>query len=210
MKSSLQYLHGDLPTNHSHECLQPGSELYRGRDQVRPHHRCQHVVKATYTSLSFSFHPYFVRTCMMVLTSVYLSVSTSLPSTSNIKPVEVWLLFNLAYPFLVILVNVVIQVEILKCFTNEEYFLTQALEHQEKDNFKKDKLNDKIVQVESLLKPIDENEEQMKPFLQTDRTQKPKHNYKIIIFEIWARFLNPLIYLSFCLVYFIYHCAINQ
>ena len=49
---------------------------------------------------------------MMVLTSVYLSVSTSLPSTSNIKPVEVWLLFNLAYPFLVILVNVVIQVEI--------------------------------------------------------------------------------------------------
>ena len=53
-------------------------------------------------------------TCMMVLTSVYLSVSTSLPSTSNIKPVEVWLLFNLAYPFLVILVNVVIQVEILK------------------------------------------------------------------------------------------------
>ena len=61
---------------------------------------------------------------MMVLTSVYLSVSTSLPSTSNIKPVEVWLLFNLAYPFLVILVNVVIQVEILKCFTNEKYFLT--------------------------------------------------------------------------------------
>ena len=61
---------------------------------------------------------------MMVLTSVYLSVSTSLPSTSNIKPVEVWLLFNLAYPFLVILVNVVIQVEILKCFANEKYFLT--------------------------------------------------------------------------------------
>ena len=59
---------------------------------------------------------------MMVLTSVYLSVSTSLPSTSNIKPVEVWLLFNLAYPFLVILVNVVIQVEILKYFPNYKYF----------------------------------------------------------------------------------------
>ena len=59
---------------------------------------------------------------MMVLTSVYLSVSTSLPSTSNIKPVEVWLLFNLAYPFLVILVNVVIQVELLKYFPNYKYF----------------------------------------------------------------------------------------
>ena len=49
-------------------------------------------------------------TCMMVLASVYLSVSGSLPSTSDIKPVEVWLLFNLAYPVLVILTNVVTQV----------------------------------------------------------------------------------------------------
>ena len=64
----------------------------------------------------FCLYLSLVRTCMMVLTSVYLSVSTSLPSTSNIKPVEVWLLFNLAYPFLVILVNVVIQVEISKYF----------------------------------------------------------------------------------------------
>ena len=49
---------------------------------------------------------------MMVLASVYLSVSASLPATSVIKPVEVWLLFNLAYPFLVILVNVLLQVNI--------------------------------------------------------------------------------------------------
>ena len=49
-------------------------------------------------------------TCMMVLASVYLAVSSSLPSTSNIKPVEIWLLFNLAFPVLVILVNVVLQV----------------------------------------------------------------------------------------------------
>ena len=52
-------------------------------------------------------------TCMMVLASVYLSVSVSLPSTSDIKPVEVWLLFNLAYPFLVIFVNVLLQVSLL-------------------------------------------------------------------------------------------------
>ena len=47
---------------------------------------------------------------MMVLASVYLSVSASLPTTSVIKPVEVWLIFNLAYPFLTILVNVLLQV----------------------------------------------------------------------------------------------------
>ena len=49
-------------------------------------------------------------TCMMVLASVYLSVSSSLHTTSDIKPVEVWLIFNLAYPFLTILVNVLLQV----------------------------------------------------------------------------------------------------
>ena len=48
-------------------------------------------------------------TSMMVLASIYLSVSTSLPSTPNIKPVETWLLTNLAYPFLVILVNIALQ-----------------------------------------------------------------------------------------------------
>ena len=48
-------------------------------------------------------------TCMMVLASVYLSVSNSLPSTPVIKPIEVWLLYNLAYPFFVIIINVVLQ-----------------------------------------------------------------------------------------------------
>ena len=47
---------------------------------------------------------------MMVLASVYLSVSASLPTTSDIKPVEVWLLFNLGYPILVITSNIVQQV----------------------------------------------------------------------------------------------------
>ena len=47
---------------------------------------------------------------MMVLASVYLSVSSSLPSTASIKPVEVWLLVNLFYPLQVILTNVILQV----------------------------------------------------------------------------------------------------
>ena len=49
-------------------------------------------------------------TCMMVLASIYLSVSASLPVTADIKPVEVWLIFNLAFPFITILVNVLMQV----------------------------------------------------------------------------------------------------
>ena len=49
-------------------------------------------------------------TCMMVLASIYLSVSASLPTTSDIKPIEVWLIFNLAFPFVTILFNVILQV----------------------------------------------------------------------------------------------------
>merc|ERR1712142_1115964 len=48
-------------------------------------------------------------TCMMVLASVYLSVSSSLPSTPNIKPVELWLLFNLAYPFFITITAIIHQ-----------------------------------------------------------------------------------------------------
>ena len=49
-------------------------------------------------------------TCMMVLASIFISVSSSLPTTSDTKPVAIWLIFNLAFPFLIILVNVVLQV----------------------------------------------------------------------------------------------------
>ena len=55
-------------------------------------------------------------TSMMVLASIYLSVSASLRKTQDIKPVEVWLLFNLAYPFLVILVNIVMNVSLKYVF----------------------------------------------------------------------------------------------
>ena len=49
-------------------------------------------------------------TCMMVLANIYLVVSTSLPTTVAIKPVEVWLIFSLIYPALVIIINIFIQV----------------------------------------------------------------------------------------------------
>ena len=52
-------------------------------------------------------------TCMMVLASMYLSVASSLPSTTKIKPIEIWLLFNMMYPVFVILSNVILQVFIV-------------------------------------------------------------------------------------------------
>ena len=49
-------------------------------------------------------------TIMMVLTSIYLSISTSLPSTPDIKPIEIWLLFNLMYPFFILILSTFRQV----------------------------------------------------------------------------------------------------
>ena len=49
-------------------------------------------------------------TSMMVLVSIYLSVSGGLPPTPSIKPVEIWLLFNIFYPFMVIVINILVKV----------------------------------------------------------------------------------------------------
>ena len=62
-------------------------------------------------------------TSMVVLASIYLSVSTSLPSTPTIKPVEIWLLFNLFYPFLVIIINILLQVIKTKYICSKLYAL---------------------------------------------------------------------------------------
>ena len=54
-------------------------------------------------------------TTMTVLAIIYRSVSTSLPATTTIKMVEIWLLSSLIYPFLIIVINICIhKVEIQK------------------------------------------------------------------------------------------------
>ena len=68
---------------------------------------------------------------MMVLASIYLSVSASLPTTAEIKPVEIWLLFNLAYPFLVILVNIFLQV-LLTCWDRNIFILMFCIQKVER------------------------------------------------------------------------------
>ena len=47
-------------------------------------------------------------TCMMVLSALYISVSNSLPTTSNIKYIDIWLLFSLIFPFVIILLNILL------------------------------------------------------------------------------------------------------
>ena len=44
-------------------------------------------------------------TSMLVLTTMFINVSNNLPKTSYMKMMDVWLLFNLLYPFLVVLMH---------------------------------------------------------------------------------------------------------
>ena len=42
---------------------------------------------------------------MLVLTTLFINVSNNLPKTSYMKMVDVWLLFNLILPFIVVLIH---------------------------------------------------------------------------------------------------------
>ena len=42
---------------------------------------------------------------MLVLTTMFINVSNNLPRTSYLKMIDVWLLFNLLYPFIVVLIH---------------------------------------------------------------------------------------------------------
>ena len=44
-------------------------------------------------------------TSMLVLTTMFINVSNSLPKTSYMKMVDVWLLFNLLLPFIIVLLH---------------------------------------------------------------------------------------------------------
>ena len=46
-------------------------------------------------------------TSMLVLSTMFISISNGLPKTSYMKMVDVWLLFNLLCPFLVVLLHTI-------------------------------------------------------------------------------------------------------
>ena len=70
-------------------------------------------------------------TSLMVLSALFISVSGSLPATSGIKNVDVWLLSSLIFPFMIILLNVLIFLlngRILKQVTSVQSGVRKATE----------------------------------------------------------------------------------
>ena len=48
-------------------------------------------------------------TCLTVLASLFIFITTMVPSTSYVKMIDIWFLFNLYYPCCLIIINVFIQ-----------------------------------------------------------------------------------------------------
>ena len=127
----------------------------------------------------------------MVLTSVYLSVSESLPGTQAIKPVEEWLLFNLFYPFLVIVVNIMLQVKSIHYY-NWIILFEQASE-KNIQNKNQDMTKWATATGGTTIKKVTNLEQQSKA------TKSLK---------FCAKYLNPSIYLFFSVWYLVYYLLI--
>ena len=150
-------------------------------------------------------------TCMMVLASIYLSVSGSLPATAAIKTIEIWLLFNLTYPVMVIIVNVMLQIQVLLDTYSVHIILLNTQDarsvnsdtlHRVENNDKKEKknsedkiplnVNHKIIQVAPVEFPPDTVEDECRAI--TDCFSRLR------VTKLIAWYLNPAIYICFTVI----------
>ena len=131
-------------------------------------------------------------TSMIVLTIIYRSVSTSLPTTSAIKMVEIWLLSSIIYPFFAIIVNI---------------FIHKAGYSTPETNMLDKNVGTKFVRCleKSLTNSVDVKEvedEQKKLSLLCVQNQS-QLDLKIHYLKIFSRYIMPMFYVGFIAVYFI-------
>ena len=132
---------------------------------------------------------------MLVLTTMFVSVSNDLPKTSYMKMVDIWMIFNLIIPF----------VEVLLHVYKETFFGTE-----EEDDEMRSKPKTNIVQVES----NENKEENVEMEIQVLINLSTGH-FKISFFqdikisrkptsvEIVSRIVNPLVIVSFAVIYWV-------
>ena len=124
-------------------------------------------------------------TALLVLTTLFLSVSNSLPKTAYIKMMDIWLIFNLFIPFAEVLLHTYINT----------YYDGDAVNHHGQT---------RVVQVQEAPKsgkvnaigPIDVVDEKV-----TDRIRMPKQGKKVVAEKVvtWG---IPLVFILFCIGYF--------
>jgi len=165
------------------------------------------------------FKPFFFEaqvsvnlTVMLVLTTMFVSVSNDLPRTSYLKMVDIWLIFNLFIPFLEVLLHTYkdnLQVEEDREVNHHgKTIKVEDFEKKEKDSAKPvDMEIDDFVKSNPRLFDkafVSTNEEvqhkALKIFYETTAISQEK---KLEILEFIAKVVNPLVIATFVVVYWV-------
>ena len=69
-------------------------------------------------------------TTMLVLTTMFISVSNNLPTTAYVKMIDIWLIFNLLLPFILVLLHT--YMDSLRTESNQAEGETRTINHHGK------------------------------------------------------------------------------
>jgi len=169
------------------------------------------------------FKPFFFEaqvsvnlTVMLVLTTMFVSVSNDLPRTSYLKMVDIWLIFNLFIPFLEVLLHTYkdnLQVEEDREVNHHGKTIKAEDFVKNADKKEKDLAKPVDVEIEEFVKSnprlfdkafVSTNEEvqhkALKIFYETTAVSQEK---KLEILEFIAKVVNPLVIATFVVVYWV-------
>jgi hypothetical protein len=82
-------------------------------------------------------------TIMLVMYTMYQSISQVLPATAYLKFIDIWLMFCLMVPFFVFVLQVFMKVELLRKFNNSE-----------NENWVETKISDRAIKVVLFVVPV--------------------------------------------------------
>ena len=137
-------------------------------------------------------------TVMLVLTTMFISVSNNLPKTAYIKMIDVWLLFNLVKPFNDILVTT--YMDFLK--TDDE----REVNHHGTTRQVGETHQSTVTHVNTLdLIDINEKKQQkaLKAYYEALREEKNRKEQKVKKLKRFTLVVNPMICIAFVIIYWI-------
>lgn len=123
-------------------------------------------------------------TTLLVLTTLFISISDALPRTSYVKMMDIWLIFNLMIPFL----EIILQTMIHKLYNGDDYGNEVAL-------FQNPVSNNEGVGTKSV-----NGLARMKNAKETSRQKREK---LLNILELLGLVVLPGLYIIFCIMFFI-------
>ena len=106
-----------------------------------------------YTHILFKAQVSVNLTCMLVLTTLFISVSGTLPKTSYIKMIDIWLIVGLSIPFIECILHTVVYALHLKDPDNHERSKSAWMKKKHNED-KKEKIARKIDYSTKIIIPI--------------------------------------------------------